>query len=192
MAQPQGYVDLAFLRHVCLLHKALYGLKQAPRAWFERFTFQLLHVGFYASVADGNLFILRHQSFTVHLLLYVDDIIITDNSSTFVYSIIKLLGIDFDLKDLGLLHYFLSLQIDYTFTSLFVHQIKYASDLLQKFGMTDCKPCKTPCSPNHHLLPNDSPLLSDPKTYRSLVGLCNILLSPDQTSHLLFYRLVNI
>ena len=39
MAQPQVYVDLAFPRHVCLLHKALYGLKQAPRAWFERFTF---------------------------------------------------------------------------------------------------------------------------------------------------------
>ena len=31
MAQPQGYVDLSFPNHVCLLHKALYGLKQAPR-----------------------------------------------------------------------------------------------------------------------------------------------------------------
>ena len=35
MAQPQGYVDPTFLKHICLLHKALYGLKQAPRAWFE-------------------------------------------------------------------------------------------------------------------------------------------------------------
>ena len=36
--------------------------------------------------------------------------------------------------------------------------------------MTNCKPCKTPSSPNSHLLPNDNPLLSDPTSYRSLVG----------------------
>ena len=35
--------------------------------------------------------------------------------------------------------------------------------------MTDCKPCKTPCSPNHHLLPHENSLLSDPTSYRSLV-----------------------
>ena len=175
MAQPQGYVDLSFPNHVCLLHKALYGLKQAPRAWFERFTSQLLHGGFCASAADGNLFILRHHSFIVYLLLYVDDIIITGNSSSFASTIITLLGKEFDLKDLGLLHYFLGLQIDYTSTGLFVHQSKYASNLLKKFGMTDCKLCKTPCSPNHHFLPNDSPLLSDPKSYRSLVGALQYL-----------------
>ena len=90
MAQPQGYVDPSFPNHVCLLHKALYGLKQAPRAWFERFNSQLLHVGFCVSAADGNLFILRHQSFIVYLLLYVDDIILTGNSSSFVSTIIPL------------------------------------------------------------------------------------------------------
>ena len=119
MAQPQGYVDLAFPQHVCLLHKALCGLKQAPKAWFERFTSQLLHIGFFASTADGNLFILRHGSSIVFLLLYVDDIIITSNKSSFVSSIIKLLGVDFDLKDLGLLHYFLDLQIDHTSSGFF-------------------------------------------------------------------------
>ena len=175
MAQPQGYVDPAFPKHVCLLHKALYSLKQAPRAWFERFTTQLLHIGFCASTADGNLFILRHDSCIVFLLLHVDDIIITGNKSNFVTSIIKLLGMDFDLKDLGLLHYFLGLQIDYTSSGLFVHQTKYATDLIQKFGMTDCKPCKTPSSPNSHLLPNDNPLLSDPTSYRSLVGALQYL-----------------
>ena len=109
MAQPQGYVDPALPKHVYLLHKALYGLKQAPRAWFERFISQLLHIGFCASTADGNLFILRHGSSIVFLLLYVDDIIIIGNNSSFVSSVIKLLGVDFDLKDLGLLHYFLGL-----------------------------------------------------------------------------------
>ena len=135
----------------------------------------MLHIGFCASTADGNLFILKHGSSIVFLLLYVDDIIITDNKSSFVSSIIKLLRVDFDLKHFGLLHYFFGLQIDYTSSGLFVHQTKYASDLLTKFGMTDCKPCKTLSSPNSHLLPNDSLLLSDPTSYRSLVGALQYL-----------------
>ena len=58
----------------------------------------------------------------------------------------------FDLKDLGRLLYILGLQVDYTPTGLFVHQKKYTLDLLHKFSMSDCKPCKTPCTPNAHLL----------------------------------------
>ena len=105
----------------------------------------------------------------------MDDIIITGNKSSFVSSVIKLLGVDFDLKDLGLLHYFLGLQIDYTSSGLFVHLTKYVSDLLKKFGMTNCKPCKTPSSPTSHLLPNDNPFLSNPTSYRSLVGALQYL-----------------
>lgn len=41
--------------------------------------------------------------------------------------------------------------------------------------MSDCKPCKTPCSPNTHLVPHDSPLLPDPTLYRSLVGALQYL-----------------
>ena len=109
MAQPQGYVDQSCPNHVCLLHKALYGLKQAPKAWFERFTSQLLHVGFVAFRVDGNLFIYNHASHLVFLLLYVDDIIVTGNHPDFISSLLGVLSNDFDLKDLGRLHYFLGL-----------------------------------------------------------------------------------
>ena len=148
MRQPQGYVGPQFPHHVCLLPKALYGLKQAPRAWFERFTSYLYHIGFFASDADGNLFIYRHDCHLVFLLLYVDDIILTGNDSVFTTSIIQLLSSTFVLKVLGILHYFLGLQIEYTDLGLFVHQTKYATNLLSKFAMLDCKPCKTLCSPN--------------------------------------------
>ena len=56
--RPPGYVDSTHPNHVCKLLKSLYGLKQAPRAWFERFSTQLLHMGFQASLADSSLFIL--------------------------------------------------------------------------------------------------------------------------------------
>ena len=169
MTQPQGYIDKSYPNHVCLLHKALYGLKQAPMAWFERFNTQLLHIGFVASRADGNLFIYNHDSHIEFLLLYVDDIIVTRNHSSFIATLIDALSQDFDLKDLGRLHYFLGLQIDYTPSSLFVHQTKYTLDLLHRFSRSDCKPCKTPCSLVAHLVTNDSPLLVDHALYRSMV-----------------------
>ena len=122
----------------------------------------------------------------------MDDIIITGNKSSFVTSIIKLLGVDFDLKDLGLLHYFLGLQIDYTSSGLFVHQTKYASDLNKKFGMIDCKPCKTPSSPNSHLLPNDSPLFLILLPIGAWLVPYNILHLQDLISLWLSNKLVNI
>lgn len=158
-----------------LLHKAIYGLKEAPRAWFDSFTTQLFHLGFHASCADSNLFILIHSTHVVYLLLNVDDIIITGNHASFVAEIIKLLGATFALKDLGPLSYFLGLQIEYTPTSLFVQESKYAKGLLSKFYMLDCKPCSNPCASNHHHVPFSSPLLPDPTSYKSLVGVLQYL-----------------
>jgi hypothetical protein len=170
MAQPLGFVNSTLPSHVCHLHKSLYGLKQAPRAWFERFTSHLLTLGFKASVADASLFILSHGSVTVYLLLYVDDIIITGNSSTAVSNIISQLSDAFELKDLGPLRYFLGLQIDYQKGGFFVHQRKYLTDLLHKFTMTDCKPASTPIATTPLLTSTSTDLLSDPTPYQSLVG----------------------
>ena len=78
------YVDLTHPSYMCKLHKSLYGLEQDPRAWFERFTFQLLHIGFTASMVDNSFFIFHSTSTIIYLLLYVDDIIITRNNSAYI------------------------------------------------------------------------------------------------------------
>lgn len=69
------------------------------------------------------------------LLLYVDDIILTGNSLSFIFEVILALTQEFDMKDLGNLHYFLGLQITYKNTGLFVSQTKYIQDLLAKVDM---------------------------------------------------------
>ena len=79
MVQPVGYVDPFKPNHFCRLWKSLYGLKQVPRAQFDRFSTQLLHMGFQASLADSSLFILRHGKLVVYLLVYVDDIVLSGN-----------------------------------------------------------------------------------------------------------------
>ena len=126
MVQPPGYVDPSCPNHVCRLWKSLYRLKQAPRAWFERFSTQLLHMGFQASLANSSLFILHHGKLVVYLLVYVDDIVITGNNPKFLDSLVAQLSQAFELKDLGPLHYFLGLQITKSSKGLLLTQTRYA------------------------------------------------------------------
>ena len=126
MVQPLGYVDPSCPNHVYRLWKSLYGLKQVPRAWFERFSTQLLHMGFQASLANSSLFILHHGKLVVYLLVYVDDIVITGNNPKFLDSLVAQLSQAFELKDLGPLHYFLGLQITRSSKGLLLTQTRYA------------------------------------------------------------------
>ncbi len=148
MTQPQGYVDPNQPHHVCKLHKLIYGLKQASSAWFERFTGQLLQCGFTASTADSSLFIYRSKTVVAYLLLYVDDIVLTNNTPAFLDHLITHLSSIFELKDLGPLHYFLGIQVTRDSKGLHLSQSKYATSLLHKHNMFTTKPISTPCIPN--------------------------------------------
>ena len=170
MQQPPGYVDSLHLSYVCKLYKSLYGLKQAPRAWFKRFTFHLLHVGFTASLADSFLFIFKSSSTIIYLFFYVDDIIVTGNSASQVDDLITALSQVFKLKDLGPLSYFLEIQISHTKYGISLTQSKYAFDVLHWFNMENSKIVKTPSCSSSRLVPHSGILLSDPTVYRSMVG----------------------
>ena len=50
----------------------------------------------------------------------------------------------FEMIDLGLLHYFLGLQVLQTNEGIFLSQSKYVGDLLRLFHMDDCKPTPSP------------------------------------------------
>ena len=173
--QPPGYVDQQFPHHICKLHKSLYGLKQAPKAWFDRFTSQLLHLGFKASMADSSLFVFDSHQTIIYLFVYIDDIIITDNSSSQVSHLVTALSKAFKLKDLGALSYFLRIQIVPSKFGLTLCQSKYASDVLHRFKMENSKPIKTPCCSNVHLTPFEGSVLLDSIEYRSMVGALQYL-----------------
>lgn len=97
MDQPPGFQS-ADKSPVCRLHKALYGLKQAPRAWFERLHSALLYLKFRPSKCDPSLFIYTQDGAVVYLLVYVDDIILTGNSSFLIQQFIDQLDAQFSLK----------------------------------------------------------------------------------------------
>lgn len=66
---------------VCHLRKSLYGLKQAPRYWFAKLAGALQHYGFSQSYSDYSLFTLQRDHLQLNVLVYVDDLIISENDS---------------------------------------------------------------------------------------------------------------
>jgi hypothetical protein len=146
MAQPPGFVDPTFPSHVCRLHKSLYGLKQAPRAWYNRLSEFLISIGFQASKVDTSLFILSFSGAIFYLLVYVDDILLTGSNPTLLQRLIILLSSEFKLQDLGSIHFFLGIEVKSTSMGLLLSQHKYTLDIIQRAGMTSCKPVATPLS----------------------------------------------
>ena len=169
MKQPSGFVDSALPSHVCRLHKSLYGLKQAPRAWYTRLNDFLLSIGFHASKVDTSLFIFFVGAAICYLLVYVDDILLTGNNSFLLQRLIQLLSSEFKLRDLGSVHYFLGIQVQFTSVGLMLRHHKYTHDILTRAGMLSCKPVDTPISTSKATILPD-PLFSDATRFRQIVG----------------------
>jgi hypothetical protein len=156
------------------LNKSLYGLKQAPRAWHRRFAGHITSLGFVESKADSSLFIYRRGADTAFLLLYVDDIVLTTSSPRLLQQITAALQWEFAMTDMGPLHHFLGLSVERRADSLFLSQKQYILDILERAGMSDCKPCSTPVD-THTKLPVDGVPMADPTHFRSIAGALQYL-----------------
>ena len=104
------------------------------------------------------------------LLIYVDDIIITGTHSNMIHSLQSSLQAAFHMKDLGPLTYFLGLEVQQSRKGMFLHQHKYAIDLIDLASLTEATPVDTPLEVNVKLRKDDGDLLSDPTFSRRLVG----------------------
>jgi hypothetical protein len=169
MKQPLGFVNSTLPSHVCRLHKSLYGLKQAPRAWYTHLSDFLLSIGFLASKVDTSLFTLSDGTNIFYLLVYVDDILLMGSNSVMLHRLIQLLSFDLKLRDLGVVHYFLGIEVQSTSMDLMLRQHKYILDILTRARMTSCKPVDTLISPlKVTILPDTS--FSDPTRFRQIMG----------------------
>ncbi|GKE75682.1 retrovirus-related pol polyprotein from transposon TNT 1-94, partial [Tanacetum coccineum] len=144
LSQPEGFVDLDRPHHVYRLKKALYGLKQTPRAWYDTLSKFLLAQGFSKGVVDPTLFIRKTGKYTLHVQIYVDDIIFASTDPRDCDHFSNEMSSKFQMSMMGQISFFLGLQISQNPRGIFINQSKYAKEILKKFDLHNSDPVDTP------------------------------------------------
>lgn len=87
----------------CLLKKSLYGLKQSLMQWYKWFYTFMIHNGFTKSLNyyDSCVYHGKLDEDSIYFLLYIDDILIDIKIMLAINKLKKLLGEEFDIKNLG-------------------------------------------------------------------------------------------
>ena len=175
--QPPGFIDDKRKHMVLWLHKALYGLRQAPRAWNQKLDASLLSLGFSRCVDEHGMYTRGAGETRLILGVYVDDLIITGGDAGVLAKFKEQMKNTFRMSDLGLLSYYLGLEVTQGAHGITLRQSAYANKILEKAGLAGCNPSATPMETKLKLLKEGSTPSVDATEYRSLIGslryLCN-------------------
>jgi hypothetical protein len=168
--QPPGFAVGGQEHKVLRLHKALYGLRQAPRAWNIKLDASLATLGFIKCVTEHALYTRRSGHGLLIVGVYVDDLIVTGSDQQAIVDFkIEMMKL-FRMSDLGLLTYYLGLEVEQRKDAITLRQSSYARKLLERSGMGDCKPCQTPMEEKLRLSKQSTAPKVDATRYRSIVG----------------------
>ncbi|XP_019102804.2 uncharacterized mitochondrial protein AtMg00810-like [Beta vulgaris subsp. vulgaris] len=146
--------------------------------WFEASTTHLvwkdakflLQSGYSVAPPDSSLFVKAKNGKLAIILVYMDDLIITGDFKEEIQQTRANVSVRCQMKELGELTHFLGLQVERTKDGIFLCQHNYVRDLLEKYGMVDCKPILTPEEVNARLCSVEGKDLEDVTMYRQLVG----------------------
>ena len=126
------------------------------------------------SKSDQSVFYRNSSSGIILLVVYVDDIVIIASDSEGISSLKSFLQSQFHTKDLGMLRYFLGIEVMRSKYEIFLSQRKYVLDLLSETGKFRVKPCSSPMVQGVHLT-REGETFEDLERYRRLVGKLNYL-----------------
>jgi hypothetical protein len=166
---------------VLKLHKALYGLKQAPRAWNAKLDSSLLTLGFSRSECEHGLYTRGNGESRLVVGIYVDDLIITGKSGDNINAFKVEMKTLFRMSDLGVLSYYLGIEVRQGWRGVELSQAAYAKKVLYKAGMNACNPCTTPMETRLKLSKQSTSPAVNTTEYRSLIGSLRYLMNtrPD-------------
>jgi hypothetical protein len=153
MKQPPGF-EVYGPEYVCRLLKSIYGLHQAARCWNKRIHEILTQeLGFKRLESDRSIYLYGRGDTRIIMPIYVDDITLAGKSGAQLDHVIKELSKHVPLHDLGETEFLLGVQItrDRPNRTIHLSQRQYIIDLLERHGMGECSPVKTPMVPNSHL-----------------------------------------
>nr|GEU58486.1 hypothetical protein [Tanacetum cinerariifolium] len=169
--QPQGFEVKGSENKVYKLHMALYGLKQAPRAWFNMIDSYFVAEGFEKCPNAQTLFTKKNNACNFLIVsICMDDLIYTGDDETMLKSFKESMMKSFDMTDLGIMRYFLGIEVLQGNGGKFISQRRYATEVLNRFGMFECKAVKTPIAAVGMKLNKDESGVVNLKVYQRNIG----------------------
>lgn len=173
--QPPGFIVDGQEEKVLRLDKALYGLRQAPRAWNAKLDQTLVVLGFQRSTSEHSVYARGHGESRLLVGVYVDDLVITGSSTDEISRFKAEMKSKFKMSDLGLLCFYLGIEVEQRKDGITLSQAAYARKILDRAGMATCNPSLTPMETRLKLSKvSDSPPV-DPTEYRGIVGCLRYL-----------------
>ena len=97
------------------------------------------------------------------LLLYVDDLFLIEVAR-------RILDVEFKMKDLDMMHYFLIMEVWYNVDGISLGQGKHAVEILKRFRIMECNTMTTPMESNLKLLSDVSSKSVDATMYHQMIG----------------------
>ena len=78
--------------------------------------------------------------------------------------------LEFDMSDLGMMHYFLGIEVMQTLAGIFIFQKKYVKEILDMFQMKNCNYVRTPTKFGMKLAKNHEGKKINSTLYKQIVG----------------------
>uniref|UniRef100_A0ACD6A2Q2 Uncharacterized protein n=1 Tax=Avena sativa TaxID=4498 RepID=A0ACD6A2Q2_AVESA len=179
--QPVGFTEAGSEHKVLRLRKALYGLRQAPRAWNAKLDATLISLGFEKCPLDHALY--RRGDVDSYLLVgvYVDNLVITGTSREDIAAFKSQMQEMFRMSDLGLLSYYLGIEVKQEVGKILLCQGSYAEKILEAAGMSGCNPSHTPAETKSKIGRRNGGEAVDATLYRSVISSLRYLVNsrPD-------------
>ena len=170
MEQPMGFEELSEngVKLVYRLKKSLYGLKQSGRNWNRVLDEYLISDGFVRNPVDHCVYQKQTGEDIIIVVIWVDDLIIASSNTDKISQFKENMKSKFRMKDLGEISYFLGISFKQGNGVIKMNQKRYIQKILDRFGMSDCKPRTTPCEQRFEGMSDSEQV--DPRRYREIVG----------------------
>ncbi|KAG8499389.1 hypothetical protein CXB51_005989 [Gossypium anomalum] len=120
---------------------------------------------------EPTLYVKKNKTETQLVVsLYVDDLLVTGGDEVDLAEFKKKMKQMFEMTDLGLMTYFLGMEVSQKQGGIFLKQKSFALKVLTKFSMLNCKPTPTPIAAGLKLSSQEGHEEGCETTYRSLIG----------------------
>ena len=161
--------------------KVLYGLRQAPRAWYAKLDASLGSLGFLRSTSEHAVYTRGKNSQRLIVGVYVDDLVITGEDIIELMQFKEEMKKTFHMSNLGLLRYYLSLEVNQTTAGITISQGAYAMKILEAAGLESCNLSITPMESRLKLSKSSADPAVEATEYRRIVGVLRYLVNrrPD-------------